>query len=67
MVGKALLDGQLLDAYFTRTMYKQMLGLSPNARDLESIDPECAFQIQRIAFRVSPHCLCCLPPSRSVS
>jgi hypothetical protein len=25
-VGKALHDGQLIDAYFTRTFYKHMLG-----------------------------------------
>jgi hypothetical protein len=26
LVGKALHDGQLIDAYFTRTFYKHMLG-----------------------------------------
>ena len=39
-VGKALHDGHRLDAYFTRSMYKHMLGVSPTFHDLESIDPQ---------------------------
>lgn len=33
-------SGRLLDAYFNRAFYKQILGKSVDIRDLESIDPE---------------------------
>lgn len=38
-VGKAIYDGQRLDAYFTRSFYKHILGIKPSFSDLESIDP----------------------------
>jgi len=38
-VGKAIYDQQLLDAYFTRSFYKHMLGMKPSLSDIESIDP----------------------------
>lgn len=40
IIGKAVLDGRLLDAYFNRAFYKQILGRSVDIRDLESVDPE---------------------------
>jgi E3 ubiquitin-protein ligase HUWE1 len=40
VIGKALLDGQLLDAHFTRSFYKHILGLPINYSDMEAIDPE---------------------------
>ncbi|ORX40510.1 hypothetical protein BD324DRAFT_596040 [Kockovaella imperatae] len=40
VIGKAVYDGRLLDAYFNRAFYKQILGRSVDMRDLESIDPE---------------------------
>ena len=40
VIGKAIYDNRLLDAYFTRSFYKHMLGQSPDFRDLEAIDPE---------------------------
>ena len=40
MVAKALLDGQVIDAYFTRSIYKHLLGLPLSYRDVEAIDPE---------------------------
>jgi E3 ubiquitin-protein ligase HUWE1 len=40
VIGKAIYDGRLLDAYFSRAFYKQILGRSVDMRDLESIDPE---------------------------
>lgn len=40
VIGKAVYDGRLLDAYFSRAFYKQILGRSVDIRDLESIDPE---------------------------
>ncbi len=39
IVGKALHDGQLIDAYFTRTFYKHMLGLQLTYEDIEAVDP----------------------------
>ncbi|KAJ9117613.1 hypothetical protein QFC22_004463 [Naganishia vaughanmartiniae] len=40
MIGKAIYDGRLLDAYFSRAFYKQILGRKVDIRDLESVDPE---------------------------
>lgn len=40
VIGKAIADGQLLDAFFTRSFYKHMLGIPVNFTDLEAIDPE---------------------------
>ncbi len=33
-------SGRLLDAYFSRAFYKQILGRKVDLRDLESVDPE---------------------------
>lgn len=38
--GKAIYDGQLLDAYFTRAFYKHILGVSPTYHDIEAEDPD---------------------------
>lgn len=38
--GKAIVDGQLLDAHFTRSFYKHMLQLPITYHDIEAIDPE---------------------------
>lgn len=40
IIGKAIYDGQLLDAYFTRSFYKHILGLRPTYHDIETQDPE---------------------------
>jgi E3 ubiquitin-protein ligase HUWE1 len=40
VIGKSIYDGRLLDAYFSRAFYKQILGRDVDIRDLESIDPE---------------------------
>lgn len=40
VIGKAIYDGRLLDAYFTRSFYKHILGKPVDYRDIESIDPE---------------------------
>lgn len=40
MIGKAIYDGRLLDAYFSRSFYKQILGRKVELRDLESVDPD---------------------------
>jgi E3 ubiquitin-protein ligase HUWE1 len=38
VVGKALWDGQLLDAHFTRSFYKHILGSDVTLRDMEALD-----------------------------
>jgi E3 ubiquitin-protein ligase HUWE1 len=40
IVGKAVSDGFLLDAHFTRSLYKHMLGMRPTYHDMEAIDPD---------------------------
>merc|ERR1712154_551228 len=38
MVAKAIYDEQVLDAYFTRSFLKHVLGIKPNWHDLQSLD-----------------------------
>lgn len=40
VIGKAIYDGRLLDAYFTRSFYKHILGKAVDYRDIEAVDPE---------------------------
>ncbi|SCV71562.1 BQ2448_3150 [Microbotryum intermedium] len=40
IIGKALHDQRVLEAYFSRSVYKHMLGKRIDHNDLESIDPE---------------------------
>lgn len=40
LIGKAIVDGHMIDAYFTRSFYKHILGAQPTFADMESIDPE---------------------------
>lgn len=40
VVGKAIVDGQLMEAHFTRSFYKHMLGLPVHYTDLEAIDSQ---------------------------
>jgi E3 ubiquitin-protein ligase HUWE1 len=40
VIGKAICDGQLLDAHFSRSFYKHILGLPVTPLDLEAVDPE---------------------------
>lgn len=40
VIGKAIYDGRLMDAYFTRSFYKHILNRSVDYRDVEAIDPE---------------------------
>ncbi|OQR81725.1 HECT E3 ubiquitin ligase, partial [Thraustotheca clavata] len=40
VIGKAIADGQLLDAHFTRSFYKHILQLPISYSDMEAIDPE---------------------------
>ncbi|KAG8879106.1 hypothetical protein FRB97_002021 [Tulasnella sp. 331] len=40
IIGKAIFDGRLLDAYFARSLYRQLLGKPVDYRDVEWVDPE---------------------------
>ncbi len=40
IIGKAIYDGRLLDAYFSRSFYKHILGKAVDYRDIEAVDPE---------------------------
>ncbi|BGP42101.1 E3 ubiquitin-protein ligase tom1 [Rhodotorula kratochvilovae] len=40
IIGKAIHDQRILEAYFSRSVYKHFLGKPVDHRDLESIDPE---------------------------
>ncbi|KAI0063633.1 hypothetical protein BV25DRAFT_1854068 [Artomyces pyxidatus] len=40
VIGKAIYDGRLLDAYFARSLYRQILNKPVDYKDVEWIDPE---------------------------
>ncbi|KAI1765873.1 hypothetical protein GGR53DRAFT_247606 [Hypoxylon sp. FL1150] len=40
IIGKALFEGRLLDCYFSRAVYKRILGKPVSVKDMESFDPE---------------------------
>ncbi|THH30438.1 hypothetical protein EUX98_g3760 [Antrodiella citrinella] len=40
VIGKAIYDGRLLDAYFARSLYRQILDKPVDYRDVEWVDPE---------------------------
>ncbi|KAG8907932.1 hypothetical protein FRB99_001440 [Tulasnella sp. 403] len=40
IIGKAIFDGRLLDAYFARSLYRKMLSKPVDYRDVEWVDPE---------------------------
>ena len=40
IIGKALYEGRLLDCYFSRAVYKRILGKSVSVKDMESFDPD---------------------------
>lgn len=48
IVGKAVVDGYLLDAHFTRSLYKHMLGVKPTHHDMQAIDPDYYKNLQMI-------------------
>jgi len=48
IVGKAVVDGFLLDAHFTRSLYKHMLGVKPTHHDMQAIDPDYYKNLQMI-------------------
>jgi len=48
IIGKAICDGQLLDAHFTRSFYKHILGLPVSYHDLEAIEPSFYKSLKQI-------------------
>jgi E3 ubiquitin-protein ligase HUWE1 len=46
MVGKAIFDGQLLECYFARSLYKMMIGEDLAFEDLEDMDNDCFKNLQ---------------------
>jgi len=40
IIGKAIFDNRLLEAYFARSVYRQLLGKPVDYRDVEWVDPE---------------------------
>jgi len=40
IIGKAIFDGRLLDAYFARSLFRQLLGKPVDYKDVEWVDPE---------------------------
>jgi hypothetical protein len=48
IIGKAIYDGQLLDAHFTRSFYKHLLGLTVDYTDIEAIEPEYYKSLKQI-------------------
>jgi len=40
IIGKALYEGRLLEAYFSRALYKRILGKPVSVKDMESFDPD---------------------------
>ncbi|KAF9241543.1 hypothetical protein BU15DRAFT_87134 [Melanogaster broomeanus] len=40
VIGKAIYDGRLLDAYFAKSLYRQLLSKPVDYRDVEWVDPE---------------------------
>lgn len=40
VIGKALYEGRVLDCYFSRAVYKRILGKTVSVKDMESFDPD---------------------------
>jgi len=40
LIGKAICDGQLMDAHFTRSFYKHLLGMPVDFQDIEATEPD---------------------------
>lgn len=40
IIGKALYEGRLLDCFFSRAVYKRILGKAVSVKDMESFDPD---------------------------
>jgi E3 ubiquitin-protein ligase HUWE1 len=40
VIGKSIVDGQLMDAHFTRSFYKHVLGIPVDYTDIEALEPD---------------------------
>lgn len=48
VIGKAIVDEQLMDAHFTVSFYKHLLGLPITHHDMEAVDPEYYKNLKQI-------------------
>jgi hypothetical protein len=48
VIGKAICDGQLLDAHFTRSFYKHVVGMTVDYTDIEAVEPEYYKSLKQI-------------------
>ena len=48
VIGKAMVDAQLLDAHFTRSFYKHLLGVEVDLSDVEAIEPDYYKSLQQM-------------------
>lgn len=58
MIGLAIYHSQLMNAHFTRSVYKHMLGLPINVSDLESVDPQLASSLRSVIDTKDADMLC---------
>jgi E3 ubiquitin-protein ligase HUWE1 len=48
VIGKAICDQQLMDAHFTRSFYKHLLGMAVDYNDIEAIEPDYFKSLKQI-------------------
>jgi len=48
IIGKAMSDGHLLDAHFTRSFYKHILGIPVSFHDIEAVEPDYYKSLKQI-------------------
>jgi E3 ubiquitin-protein ligase HUWE1 len=48
VIGKAICDGHLMDAHFTRTFYKHTLGMHCDYHDIEAVEPDYFKSLKQI-------------------
>ena len=48
VIGKAVLDRQLMDAHFTRSFYKHLLGVAVDYVDIEALEPDYYKSLKQI-------------------
>eukprot|EP01041_Mallomonas_annulata_P000793 gene793-1538_t len=48
LIGKAVVDGHLMDAHFTRSFYKHLLGIAVDVSDMEATEPEYYKSLKQI-------------------
>jgi E3 ubiquitin-protein ligase HUWE1 len=48
IIGKAITDGHLMDAHFTRSFYKHVLGAAVDYNDLEALEPDYYKSLKQI-------------------